>query len=362
MIEKAQIGKVLDRLSAVEAAMGDSSVIADAKRYRETVREHTALKKLEAAVKRYFKLLDDIDGAKAMLADASIDPELAAEAEREVASLSAGIPDAERDVLAGLLPPDPLEARNACFEIRAGTGGEEAALFAGDLFRMYSRYCEAKGWRIRVMSANQTSLDGYEEVIFTVEGEGAYGLFRFESGGHRVQRVPETEAQGRIHTSAATVVVFPEADEEDELEIPEKDLRIDLFCAGGAGGQHVNKTESAVRMTHLPTGLVAQCQDERSQIRNREKCLATLKARILDFRRREEEAKLGASRLTLRGSGDRSERIRTYNFPQNRLTDHRVDLTLYSLDRIIEGALDPVLSALREKDLSERIAAGLGRI
>ena len=362
MIEKAQIGKVLDRLSAVEAAMGDSSVMADAKRYRDTVREHTALKKLETAAKRYFKLLDDIDGAKAMLEDASLDPELAAEAEREVETLSAGIADAEREVLAGLLPPDPLEARNACFEIRAGTGGEEAALFAGDLFRMYSRYCESRGWRIRVMSANQTSLDGYKEVIFTVEGEGAYGLFRFESGGHRVQRVPETEAQGRIHTSAATVVVFPEADEEDELEIPEKDLRIDLFCAGGAGGQHVNKTESAVRMTHLPTGLVAQCQDERSQIRNREKCLAPLKARILDFKRREEEAKLGASRLTLRGSGDRSERIRTYNFPQNRLTDHRVDLTLYSLDRIIEGALDPVLNALREKDLSERIASGLGKI
>ena len=190
MIEKAQIGKVLDRLSAVEAAMGDSSVIADVKRYRETVREHTALKKLEAAAKRYFKLLDDIDGAKAMLADASLDPELAAEAQKEVESLSDGIPDAEREVLAGLLPPDPLEARNACFEIRAGTGGEEAALFAGDLFRMYSRYCEAKGWRIRVMSENQTSLDGYKEVIFTVEGEGAYGLFRFESVPFRERRTP----------------------------------------------------------------------------------------------------------------------------------------------------------------------------
>ena len=362
MIEKAQIGRVLDRLTAVEAAMGDPSVVADPKLYRETVREHTALKKLESAAKRYFKVLDDIEGAELLLSDPDLDPELQAEAQNEVESLKAAIPDAEMEVLAGLLPPDPLESRNACFEIRAGTGGEEAALFAGNLFRMYSRYCEAKGWRVRVMSENQTSLDGYTEVIFTVEGEGAYGLFRFESGGHRVQRVPETEAQGRIHTSAATVVVFPEADEEDDLEIPEKDIRIDLFCAGGAGGQHVNKTESAVRMTHLPTGLVAQCQDERSQIRNKEKCLATLKARILDFRRREEEAKLGASRLTLRGSGDRSERIRTYNFPQNRMTDHRVDLTLYSLDRIVEGALDPVLSALREKDLSERIAAGLSNV
>ena len=238
MIEKAQIGRVLDRLSAVEAAMGDPSVVADAKRYRETVREHTALKKLESAAKRYFKLLDDIEGAESMLSDPDLDEEFKAEAQNEVTELRASIPDAERDVLAGLLPPDPLEARNACFEIRAGTGGEEAALFAGNLFRMYSRYCEAKGWRIRVMSENQTSLDGYKEVIFTVEGDGAYGLFRFESGGHRVQRVPETETQGRIHTSAATVVVFPEADEEDDIEIPEKDIRIDLFCAGGAGGQH----------------------------------------------------------------------------------------------------------------------------
>jgi peptide chain release factor 1 len=199
--------------------------------------------------------------------------------------------------------------------------------------------------------------------VFTVVGEGAYGRFRFESGGHRVQRVPVTEAQGRIHTSAATVVVFPEADamEESDLEIPEKDIRIDLFCAGGAGGQHVNKTESAVRMTHLPTGLVAVCQDERSQIRNREKCLATLKARILDLRRREEEAKVGASRLTLRGSGDRSERIRTYNFPQNRMTDHRIDLTIYALDRIVEGEMDELLDALGRNDLDERIRLALER-
>ena len=240
-----------------------------------------------------------------------------------------------------------------------GAGGEEAALFAGDLFRMYSRYCETQGWKVVVMNSNATSLDGYKEIVFTVKGEGAYGRFRFESGAHRVQRVPETEAQGRIHTSAATVVVFPEADEEDEIEIPEKDLRIDLFCAGGAGGQHVNKTESAVRMTHIPTGLVAVCQDERSQIRNREKCLATLKARILDFRRREEEAKIGADRLTLRGSGDRSDKIRTYNFPQNRLTDHRIGLTIYSLDRIIDGDLGQVLDALHAHDVDERIKAAL---
>ncbi|MDD6031539.1 MAG: peptide chain release factor 1 [Kiritimatiellae bacterium] len=358
MVEKSQIKSVLDRLVAVEAAMGDPEVIADAKRYRETVREHTALRKLEAAAKRYFKVLDDIEGNESLLED----PDFAEEAKAEIERLKGEIPDAERAVLAGLLPPDPLDGRNAVFEVRAGTGGDEAALFAGDLFRMYSRYCETKGWKINVMSSAPTSLDGYKEIVFTVVGDGAYGCFRFESGGHRVQRVPETEAQGRIHTSAATVIVFPEADEtDDDFEIPEKDLRIDIFCAGGHGGQGVNTTYSAIRMTHLPTGLVAQCQDERSQQRNKEKCLATLKARILDQKRREEEAKAGASRLSLRGSGDRSERIRTYNFPQNRLTDHRVELTLYSLDRIVEGDMDPVLSVLHESDLSDRITAALGK-
>ena len=360
MVGKDQIKRVLDRLDAVEAALGDPVVISDPRRYRETVREHAALKKLEAAAKAYFRLLDDLEGAEALAAEAEQDPDMAAEARAEVASVREKIPSAERAVLAGLLPPDPLDGRNACFEIRAGTGGEEAALFAGDLFRMYSRYCEGRGWSVEVMGSNATSLDGYKEVLFTVRGDGAYGTFRFESGGHRVQRVPVTEAQGRIHTSAATVVVFPEADEtDDDFDIPEKDLRIDLFCAGGAGGQHVNKTESAVRMTHLPTGLTAQCQDERSQIRNREKCLATLKSRILDHRRREAEARLGADRLSLRGSGDRSERIRTYNFPQNRLTDHRLDLTLYSLDRIVEGEMAPVLDALADRDLDQRISAAL---
>ena len=314
--------------------MGDPAVLQDRRRYRAVLADYSFLKRLDSAWTMYQLAVDD-----------GQDEEL--------------IRTSERDVTAALLTPDPFEARNAVMEIRAGTGGDEAALFAGDLFRMYSRYCEAVGWKVSVMHANQTSLDGYKEIVFTVVGEGAYGRFRFESGAHRVQRVPVTEAQGRIHTSAATVVVFPEADEDDELEIPEKDIRIDLFCAGGAGGQHVNKTESAVRMTHLPTGLVAVCQDERSQIRNREKCFATLKARILDFRRREEEAKLGADRLTLRGSGDRSEKIRTYNFPQNRMTDHRIGLTLYSLDRIVDGDLSALLGALRENDLDERIRLAL---
>ena len=334
MIDTLQVNKVLGRLSAVEAELGDPIVLQDRKRYRAVLSDYSFLKKLDDAWTMYQLAVDD-----------GTDAELIAKS--------------ERDVSAALLKPDPLDARNAVLEIRAGTGGEEAALFAGDLFRMYSRYAEATGWKIEVMNENKTSLNGYKEIVFTVKGEGAYGTLRFESGGHRVQRVPETEAQGRIHTSAATVVVFPEADEEDDIDIPEKDIRIDLFCAGGAGGQHVNKTESAVRMTHLPTGLVAVCQDERSQIRNREKCLATLKARVLDFRRREEEAKIGASRLTLRGSGDRSEKIRTYNFPQNRMTDHRIGLTLYALDRIIEGEMAPLLDALRENDLDERMKLAL---
>lgn len=334
MIDKGKIEDVLGRFESVERDLGDPRVLQDRKRYRAVLADYSFLKKLDSAWTMYQLAVDD-----------GQDPEL--------------IRASERDVTAALLKPDPFEARNAVFEIRAGTGGEEAALFAGDLFRMYSRFCESRGWRVSVMHANATSLDGYKEIVFTVVGEGAYGLFRFESGGHRVQRIPATEAQGRIHTSAATVVVFPEADEDDELDIPEKDIRVDLFCAGGAGGQHVNKTESAVRMTHIPTGLVAVCQDERSQIRNREKCFATLKARILDLRRREEEAKLGASRLTLRGSGDRSEKIRTYNFPQNRMTDHRIGLTLYSLDRIIEGEMAPLLDALRENDLDERIRIAL---
>ncbi len=336
MIDVDQIKNVLGRLESVEAALGDPDVLSDRKRYRQTLSDYAFLKKLDSAYTMYVLAVDD-----------GSDQEL--------------IASSERDVYASLLKADPFEDRNAVIEIRAGTGGEEAALFAGDLFRMYSRYSEERGWKISIMHSNATSLDGYKEIVFTVIGEGAYGTFRFESGGHRVQRVPATEAQGRIHTSAATVVVFPEADEEDDLEIPEKDIRIDLFCAGGAGGQHVNKTESAVRMTHLPTGLVAVCQDERSQIRNKEKCLATLKARILDHKRREEEAKIGADRLTLRGSGDRSERIRTYNFPQNRMTDHRIDLTLYSLDRIIEGSLASLLDALKSNDLDERIKLALER-
>lgn len=321
MISEQQIKHILGRLGAAEADLGDPDVLSDRKRYKRAAQDYAFLKKLESAYVMY---------------------ELA----KEDGTDEALIAQSERELLEALVPPDPLDQRNAVMEIRAGTGGEEAGLFAADLERMYMRYAESRGWKVSRMS----------EGFFTVAGEGAYGALRFEGGTHRVQRVPETEMQGRIHTSAATVVVFPEADEEDELEIPEKDIRIDLFCAGGAGGQHVNKTESAVRMTHLPTGLVAVCQDERSQQRNREKCFATLKARILDQRRREEAAKVGADRLEMVGSGDRSEKIRTYNFPQNRLTDHRINLTIYALDRVIDGDLGEIISALRQHFTLAKIA------
>ena len=351
---------MLEKVQAAEAALSDPAVLGNPAAYRDKLREHSALKKLEHVANAYFRLLADLDGNRELVDDPSGDPELVALANEEIASLTAKLPDAERAVLANLLPADAADARNAVVEIRAGTGGEEAALFAGVLFRMYSKFCDSKGWKISVIDASETGLGGYKEIIFTVIGESAYSAFKFESGGHRVQRVPETEAQGRIHTSAATVIVFPEADEDDDIELPESELRIDIFCAGGHGGQGVNTTYSAIRITHLPTGLVAQCQDERSQHRNKEKAMNVLKARILDMRRQAEEAKLGKTRLDLRGSGDRSQRIRTYNFPQNRMTDHRIHLTLYSLDRIVEGELTSLLDALHAYDLDQRIKDELG--
>ncbi len=359
MIPKEQIQRVLDRLVDCESALADPAVIGDAKLYREKIREHASLKKLESSARNYFKLVEDLEGNR-ILADDESDPEMAEMARAEIVMLEEALPAAEKAVLVALLPSDPVESRNAIFEVRAGTGGDEAALFAADLFRMYSRYCEANGLKIVVNDASETELGGYKEIIFTVQGDGAYGLFRFESGGHRVQRIPETEAQGRVHTSAATVIVFPEAEADDDIELPDSELRIDIFCAGGHGGQGVNTTYSAVRITHLPTGLVAQCQDERSQHRNKEKAMGVLKARILDMRRQQEEAELGQNRLTLRGSGDRSQRIRTYNFPQNRLTDHRVNLTLYSLDRVMQGDMAELLDTLHSFDADQRLQRQLG--
>ena len=340
--------------------MSSPGVSADRKAMRELVRKHAALKHTEAVSAKYFRLLKEVEEHGEMIADPEADSELRELAQGELAALEEALPAAEREMMAALLPPDASEARNAILEIRAGTGGDEAALFAGDLFRMYNRFAESHNLKIGLIDASPSSIGGYKEIVFSVEGNGAYGLLRYEGGGHRVQRVPVTEASGRIHTSAATVAVFPEAEPEDDIQISPDEIRIDLFCASGPGGQGVNTTYSAVRITHLPTGAVAQSQDERSQHRNKEKAMTVLKSRILDAREREEQEKMGNTRRSMIGSGDRSERIRTYNFPQNRLTDHRINLTLYSLDRIVEGELQPVIDALRAHDVQVRLAGELG--
>jgi peptide chain release factor 1 len=319
------------------------------------VQEHAALRKLSDAAKAYLAIEKHVAENRELAQSDAADADLRDLAKSELPDLEQKQTAAERVLLEALLPASPNERRNAIMEIRAGTGGEEAALFAGDLFRMYSRYAERRGWRVNVVVSSSSDLRGYKEVVFTVEGEGAYGRLQYEGGGHRVQRVPVTESQGRIHTSAATVAVFPEVEEDDDIQIKPEELRIDIFCSSGPGGQSVNTTYSAVRITHLPTGLVAQSQDERSQRRNKEKALAVLKARILDGMRQAEIAKMGQARRTMIGSGDRSERVRTYNFPQNRMTDHRINLTLYALDRVIEGDLDELLAALRTHDTELRL-------
>jgi len=355
MIDRQHVEKLLARLPDLEQALSDPGNAANQKKYRALVREHAALKKLETRAAEYFRSVDHVAEHRALAESEDTDPELRDLAREELGELEKALPRLEQELTAALLPPDPNEERNAILEIRAGTGGEEAALFAADLFRMYSHYAEARGWKIGVIDASASDIGGYKEVLFSVEGRGAYGVLQYESGGHRVQRVPVTESAGRIHTSAATVAVFPEVEEQDEIEIAPQDLRIDIFCSSGPGGQSVNTTYSAVRVTHLPTGLVAQSQDERSQHRNREKAIGVLKARILDRKRREERERMGQARRSLIGSGDRSERVRTYNFPQNRITDHRVNLTLYSLDRVLEGDLGEIVRTLRDHDLQARL-------
>ncbi|MFU8780064.1 MAG: peptide chain release factor 1 [Kiritimatiellia bacterium] len=349
------VDRILVRLPELESLLSRPETAADQTIYRKLVKEHSHIRKSADRASVYRDLTRRIAENRALLDDA--DAELAEMAEQELPELEEALPAAEEELLLSLLPPDPDDDRNAVVEIRAGTGGDEAALFAGDLFRMYCRYAESRGWRTGIVDASPSELGGYKEVIFTVEGENVYGWLRYESGTHRVQRVPETEAQGRIHTSAATVAVFPEAQEEDELDIPADEIRIDIFRSSGPGGQSVNTTDSAVRITHLPTGVTVQCQDEKSQHRNREKAFGVLKARILDLKRQEDAARQGAERRSLIGTGDRSGRIRTYNFPQSRLTDHRIGLSLYSLDRIIEGELADVVEPLRQHAQQEKMQA-----
>jgi peptide chain release factor 1 len=360
MIDREYAEKVLARLPGIEARLADPETAANRAEYRRLVIEHARLSKLKACAGEYFTALDAAAESREIAANEEADPELRELAQEEHAELEAALPGLEKALTVALLPPDPKETSNAIVEIRAGTGGDEASLFAGDLLRMYSRYAEKRGWKIELVDASTNELGGTKEAVFAVKGEGAYGTLQYESGGHRVQRVPVTESQGRIHTSAATVAVFPEAEAEDRIEIGPDEVRIDIFRSSGPGGQSVNTTDSAVRITHLETGLVVQCQDEKSQHRNKEKAMAVLQARLLDLRRREEAEKMGDARRSLIGSGDRSQRIRTYNFPQNRLTDHRINLTLYSLDRVVEGEIDDLLAALREHDAELRLREELG--
>jgi peptide chain release factor 1 len=341
------------RLAELDANLSDPQVLADIGRYRSLSREQAEVAQVMSRFTQYQQREHDLAAGRDMLDD----PEMAELAREEVAAAQADMQRLFAELQTGLLPRDPDDARNVFLEIRAGTGGDESALFAGDLARLYLRYCERRGWRTEVISETPADLGGYKELVLRIEGDAVYEALRFESGGHRVQRVPATESQGRIHTSACTVAVMPEADEAEEVTLNPADLRIDTFRASGAGGQHVNKTDSAIRVTHLPTGLVAECQDDRSQHRNKAKALAVLAARLRDKDKNERAAKEAATRKGLIGSGDRSDRIRTYNFPQGRLTDHRINLTLYKLGQIMEGDLGDVLAALRAARAAQQLEA-----
>ncbi len=341
------------RLSELDARLSDPSAAADMKRYRELTREHAEAAGLVERFRRFEQRERDLAEARAMLSD----PELAGLAQDEAAAAQADVTRLHAELQMALLPRDADDERNAFVEIRAGTGGDESTLFAGDLARMYLRHCERHGWRTEVMSESASELGGYKELVLRVEGDAVYGRLKFESGGHRVQRIPATETQGRIHTSACTVAVLPEPDAAEEVTLDPSELRIDTFRASGAGGQHVNKTDSAIRITHLPTGTVAECQDDRSQHRNKAKAMAVLVARLREKDRSERAASEAATRKGLIGSGDRSDRIRTYNFPQGRLTDHRINLTLYKLQAILDGDLDDVTAALQAARSAEQLAA-----
>jgi peptide chain release factor 1 len=358
-LESPEFEAVIPELQAAERRheelgrqLGDAAVLADRESYTRLAREHARLGSLVARYQECVRLSDQLAQAREVLR--SEDEDLRQLARDEIAELAGGIETALQDLRVTLLPPGPRDERNVIMEIRSGTGGDEAALFAADLFRQYSRYAERQGWRTEILSSSETDIGGFKEMIFLVAGEGAYSRLRYESGVHRVQRVPQTEAQGRIHTSTATVAVLPEA-EEVEIQIASDDLRIDTFCSSGPGGQSVNTTYSAVRVTHLPSGIVVSCQDEKSQKKNRDKAMRVLRARLLDRAQTAQQAEMAEERRSQVGSGERSERIRTYNFPQNRVTDHRIGLTLHRLEAVLDGDIDELLRALQANDQAERL-------
>lgn len=341
------------RADELDALLAAPDCTADLQRFRNMTRELAELQPVVGLYVQYKVKTEDLSQAESLLSD----PDMKELAQQEIQDARAALDALEAQLQVALLPRDPDDSRNVFVEIRAGTGGEESALFAADLLRMYARYAERKRWATEVISESPSDLGGYKEVILRVAGEGAYGLLKYESGGHRVQRVPKTETQGRIHTSAATVAVMPEMDEAQAIQINPSDLRIDTFRASGAGGQHINKTDSAIRITHQPTGLVVECQDERSQHRNKARALSVLAARLAERERQARQAEEAATRKSLVGSGDRSDRIRTYNFPQGRVSEHRINLTLYKIDAILDGDLDELLTALRTEDQASQLAA-----
>lgn len=351
----AKLNDLAERQEELSALLADADVVADRERYTALSREYAELEPLIAAYREMQRKTAELEEAKSLESDA--DAAIRELAREDVAALRTTLEDIEARIGKLLVPSDPDDERNVFLEVRAGTGGDEAAIFAGDLFRMYSRYAEETGWNVGILSERPGEHGGYKEIIARVEGKRVYSRLKFESGAHRVQRVPETESQGRIHTSACTVAVLPEQDAIENLELDKSEIRVDTFRASGAGGQHVNKTDSAVRLTHLPTGIVVECQDERSQLKNRARAMGLLQAKLLDRARSERRAEQDQTRRTLVGSGDRSERIRTYNFPQGRVTDHRVGVTLYKLDEIIAGGLDPLIDPLIQEHHAEQLQA-----
>jgi peptide chain release factor 1 len=347
-----KLARADERLEELDALLSQPEIAGDMDRYRKLTREHADLSPVVALYRTYRQVETDQKAAGEMLSD----PDMRELAEAELADGEVKIARLETELQTALLPRDPNDERNIFLEIRAGTGGDESALFAGNLLRMYTRYAERQGWKVEVVSENPGEVGGYKEVIIRIVGHGAYSRLKFESGGHRVQRVPETESQGRIHTSACTVAVMPEADEVGEIDINPADLRIDTYRASGAGGQHINKTDSAVRITHLPTGLVVECQDDRSQHKNKAQAMSVLAARLKDRELQAQHAAEASARKSLIGTGDRSDRIRTYNFPQGRITDHRINLTLYKIDAMMDGDLTELLDALAAEHQAELLA------